>query len=374
MKRLFLIVMAALMALAAISCKKEEKKEELQLNERDLELQEEFNAMMENYNTAPEGNHIRVLSYGDKYFSRDDNRFGLKFSFVNVPSGNAANGIFNIPCEDVAPEERGLENYYYKWEAHTYSDGIIFHFNYGGSEVSLKQAIFHYDTVNLSGTYPQIDIIAEGEDGKYYYINWLVETPGEYPAELKKPSANFTFQQNRTRMSAVYRHLPLSYRNFDVLCVTLETGETDPIVTLNFNLIAKPANSAIDAINTTIDRSYFYGTGDSDDLADHKIFAYYRSYSSHLVENEDDAGVLRGVNRWGETVYLGYVYPSTSDKVQIGYPTNKSYIDISGQLDLYLAKSFKDKVDASQGKFKVTISSPKMDPNDIKEEGFDLSL
>lgn len=373
MKRLFLIVMAALMALAVISCKKEEKKGELQLSERDLELQEEFNALLEKYNEAPEENRIIVWSYLNEYFSRDDDRFGLKFSFVHVDSGEEAEGAFNIPCEDVAPEDRKLEYYYYKWVAHSYSDGITFRFKYRGSDVSLNQAILHYNTLHWDGN-PHVEIIAEGTDGKYYYFDWLGGEPGKYPAELKKPSENFTFQQNRTRMSAVYRHLPLSYRNFDVLCVTLETGETDPIVTLNFNLVAKPASSAIDAINTTIDRTPFLGTGDSYDLEDHKILAYYTSWAGHLVTYELDSGVLKGVNRWGETVYLGYVYPSTSDKVQIGYPTNKSYIDMTGQLDLYLARSAKYRVDASQGKYKVTIASTKMDPLDIKEEGFELSL
>lgn len=368
MKRLFLIAMAALMALAVISCKKEEGG----LSARDKALQAEFKEMEALLRAAPEDQVIYVSAFGDNYsqsFSRDDNRFSIKFFFaenkVEEMGNKRVSGRFTIPCGDVAPEDRKLEYYYYKWSAEDNPDDIIFEVECEGSKISMKRAILEHD-VTSQETGHWYDILAEDASGNYYRIHWSGYPKGNFPAEVKELTGNYVFQQTSTRMSAAYRRLPL--KTLDALQIILETGEGDPVTSLDFFMMASPANSALDAIDNSIDRSWFYGLGmDYNSVTNHRILAYHTAWVKGLTDDMEGAGVLRSVNRWGETVLVGYVLPSTENKLQIGFPTDKSWIDIHGQLDVYKDKNCYINP-PEYSKYVLTISSPKMYTSDIKDE------
>ena len=343
MKRLIFLGAIALAALC-ISCKKDENKESDYYKDVP-ELREEFD------NLAQHLDGSGGLS-GYSYFDATDQGCALTIEFYDVALGSSNNnieGYFSIPFENVAPEKRILPYRYYKFTPNEFSSGLASFKTYG-QETKLRYVILRIDP---EATELHFDFIAVTTNNENY--EYKIKANLKFPAKTVHVKSPFTFKSTEATASAVYRHKPISNKNFDVLSVTFKTTEgTYPCYFTTLHFVVNHAAN-LQAALSNLPGKYYGITPTAEDFGDHKLYGF------HFID--DQAGGFYGENEWGETIVSEFVNPSTSQYLQISpiYGDGTKF-DISGTVSRYLY------LVGSEENYNLNIASTTVNIADITEE------
>ena len=338
MKKLLFLGAIALTILC-ISCKKDNPSDYY----KDVpELREEFDELVQRKETS---GSLKGVSSFDTF----DGGYVLKIEYFDEALGspsNAFEGYFSIPFENVAPEKRIPHYLYYKFTPEDFVTGLA-GFNTTAS-TRLNSAILR---INTGDTPYHFEFVTLASDNMVYVFD--IEADLEFPAKKVSLKQDFTFKSGEVETSAVFRHKPISGKNFDVLSVTVKTLEGKyPRYSTILHFVVNPVAKFQDALNSL--PGDYYGISSPEDLGDHKIYG-------SIVAEENPYDFI-GVNEWGETLVEEIVRPSNSQKLKIGpiYGDGTKF-DISGTVDRYIY------VFSSQ-KYNLNVASVTVNLADITEE------